>query len=138
MIKKIALPVLLLFSLFTKSQENNSLLWKISGNGLEKDSYLYGTMHVSQKIAFHLDDVFYQSLLKSDFVALESDPSLWLDNMFESNELFKNFRSLNSRGNNFYTNSFKPFLPKPEELMFFILTRFLYTVIMLRIEYLYA
>ena len=120
MIKKIALPVLLLFSLFTKSQENNSLLWKISGNGLEKDSYLYGTMHVSQKIAFHLDDVFYQSLLKSDFVALESDPSLWLDNMFESNELFKNFRSLNSRGNNFYTNSFKPFLPKPEELMFFI------------------
>ena len=40
------------------AQEENSLLWEISGNGLEESSYLYGTMHVSQKIAFRLDDVF--------------------------------------------------------------------------------
>ena len=33
------------------------LLWEITGNGLEKTSYLYGTMHVSRKIAFNLDDV---------------------------------------------------------------------------------
>ena len=56
-------------------QEKNSLLWEISGNGLEKTSYLYGTMHVSKKIAFRLDDVFYEALDQSEKVALESDPS---------------------------------------------------------------
>jgi uncharacterized protein YbaP (TraB family) len=61
------------------AQEKNSLLWEISGNGLEQSSYLYGTMHVSKKIAFRLDDVFYEALEKSDIVALESDPDTWLD-----------------------------------------------------------
>ena len=73
----------LCFSLFAfagYAQEKNSLLWEISGNGLEKSSYLYGTMHVSKKIAFRLDDVFYEALDKSEKVALESDPGLWLEN----------------------------------------------------------
>ncbi|MEJ1221614.1 TraB/GumN family protein [Sediminicola sp. 1XM1-17] len=61
------------------AQDNNSLLWEISGNGLEQSSYLYGTMHVSKKIAFRLDDVFYEALEQSDMVALESDPDTWLD-----------------------------------------------------------
>ena len=61
------------------AQEENSLLWEISGNNLKKSSYLYGTMHVSQKIAFRLDDVFYEALDKSEIVALESDPDTWLD-----------------------------------------------------------
>ena len=61
------------------AQERNSLLWEITGNGLQQSSYLYGTMHVSKKIAFHLDDVFYEALLESDMVALESDPGTWLE-----------------------------------------------------------
>ncbi|RTE55557.1 TraB/GumN family protein [Arenibacter aquaticus] len=61
------------------SQEKHSLLWEISGNHLNKTSYLYGTMHVSQKIAFRLDDVFYDALYQSEVVALESDPDKWLD-----------------------------------------------------------
>ena len=61
------------------AQEKNSLLWEISGNGLEKSSYLYGTMHVSKKIAFRLDDVFYEALNQSEKVALESDPGTWLE-----------------------------------------------------------
>ncbi|MGS0525629.1 hypothetical protein ACU8V7_10915 [Zobellia nedashkovskayae] len=40
---------------------------------------MYGTMHVSKKIAFRLDDVFFDALDKSDMVALESDPGLWLE-----------------------------------------------------------
>ncbi len=75
--------LILLFCLFVfsgYSQEKNSLLWEISGNGLEKTSYLYGTMHVSKKIAFRLDDVFYEALDQSEMVALESDPGLWLEN----------------------------------------------------------
>jgi uncharacterized protein YbaP (TraB family) len=57
------------------AQLNNQkgLLWQITGNGLKKPSYVYGTMHVSQKIAFHLGDSFYIALSKSDVVALEQN-----------------------------------------------------------------
>ncbi|WP_240938666.1 TraB/GumN family protein [Arenibacter sp. 6A1] len=61
------------------AQEEKSLLWEISGNGLEKTSYLYGTMHVSSKIAFRLDDIFYEALANSELIALESDPGTWLE-----------------------------------------------------------
>lgn len=60
------------------AQEENSLLWEISGNDLQEPSHLYGTMHVSRKIAFRLDDVFYDALYNSDIIALESDPETWL------------------------------------------------------------
>ncbi len=115
--KKILLVLLLVIAAVTNSQEKNSLLWKISGNGLVKDSYLYGTMHVSEKIAFHLDDVFYQSLLKSDFIGLETDPSFWLDQMVESEDLLRGFRD---KGGDFYSNSFKINTPKINELLFFL------------------
>ncbi len=73
---------LLLFMLGSgvSAQEANSLLWEISGNGLEQSSYLYGTMHVSRRIAFRLDDVFYEALDQSEVIALESDPGTWLEN----------------------------------------------------------
>ncbi|MGI9547332.1 MAG: TraB/GumN family protein [Flavobacteriaceae bacterium] len=71
---------LLCISFVLFSQERNSLLWEISGNGLEQSSYLYGTMHVSKKIAFRLDDVFFEALNRSEVIALESDPDTWLDN----------------------------------------------------------
>ena len=51
-----------------------SLLWEISGNGLKKPSYLFGTMHVSDKLAFHLGDSFYNAIKSSDVVALETNP----------------------------------------------------------------
>lgn len=68
----------LVFSL--NAQQQNSLLWEISGNGLKETSYLYGTMHVSKKIAFRLDDVFFEAINKSEIIALESNPDTWLDN----------------------------------------------------------
>jgi uncharacterized protein YbaP (TraB family) len=78
---RIVLTLFILFcSLSGLSQEKNSLLWEITGNGLEKSSYLYGTMHVSKRIAFRLDDVFYEALDASEVIALESDPGTWLDN----------------------------------------------------------
>ena len=121
MIKKIAVTLLLLVTTIALAQEENSLLWKISGNGLKKDSYLYGTMHVSQKIAFHLDDVFYESLLNSDFVGLETDPSTWLEHMFNSPEEMSFIRRLginNSR--NFYNSPFEFLEPKQQEIMFYL------------------
>ncbi|CAH0994642.1 hypothetical protein EMA8858_00754 [Emticicia aquatica] len=39
--------VIVLFPFFTKAQQINSgLLWEISGNGLEKPSYIFGTIHL--------------------------------------------------------------------------------------------
>lgn len=61
-----------------------SLLWEISGNGTEKPSYLYGTMHVSSKLAFHLGDSFFRAIESCDLVALESDATNWLGEMFST------------------------------------------------------
>lgn len=60
-----------------------SLLWEISKEG-SKPSYLYGTMHVSERIAFHLSDVFFEKLLSTDKIALESNPETWLDELQNS------------------------------------------------------
>ncbi len=119
--KKNALLFTLLISFFINAQEQNSLLWKISGNGLQKDSYLYGTMHVSAKVAFHLDDVFFESLLKADYVALETDPTFWLENIFSSPEEMKAFNAVNNfNANDFYNAPFELEEPKQEQIMFFL------------------
>lgn len=76
---------ILLASSFVQAQ-NKSLFWEISGNGLSKNSYLYGTMHVNDKVSFHLSDLFFKNLLESDIVANESNPETWTD----LNDLMKN------------------------------------------------
>jgi uncharacterized protein YbaP (TraB family) len=75
----------------------NSLLWEISGNGLKSPSYLYGTMHVSKKMVFNLSDTFFIALSNTAAVALEQNPSGWMDEMVESGEFSKrNPRLFNS------------------------------------------
>jgi uncharacterized protein YbaP (TraB family) len=61
-----------------------SLLWEISGNGLKKPSYLFGTMHVSDKLAFHLGDSFYNAIKSAEVVALETNPESWQDDYSQS------------------------------------------------------
>jgi len=97
------------------SQSEKSLLWEISGNGLETSSYLYGTMHVSKKIAFRLDDIFYEALDKSEIVALESDPETWLESedRFGSDSQNKGY-GFNTKG--FYTHSFAFQHPRKKDL----------------------
>ncbi|HEY4111674.1 TraB/GumN family protein [Puia sp.] len=69
-----------------------ALLWEITGNGLKKPSYLFGTMHVSSKLVFHLSDSFYLDIRNSDVVALELDPQLWQDQLFRFENLQSNLR----------------------------------------------
>lgn len=55
----LALILLAAFPLQLPAQDQdntNTLLWEISGNGLEKPSYLYGTMHVYDRRAFDFSD----------------------------------------------------------------------------------
>lgn len=96
----------LLFFQSTHSQIDNSLLWQVSGNGLEEPSYLYGTMHVSSKVAFRLDDVFFESLKKVDAVALESDPTQWMDEYY-SEQILSVQNSSGSYRSSFYKDLFK-------------------------------
>src|SRR5580704_4220148 len=69
-----------------------ALLWEITGNGLTRPSYLFGTMHVSSKLVFHLSDSFYLDIKNADVVALELDPQLWQDQLFRFENLQSNLR----------------------------------------------
>lgn len=95
--------------LFAQVDSTKSLLWEITGNNLTKPSYLYGTMHVSEKIAFRLDDVFFEALENADKIALESDPALWLG---DKNQEIKNRIMIQRYGNysenkGFYQKNFR-------------------------------
>lgn len=104
-----------LFFMANYAQEKNSLLWEISGNDLKQTSYLYGTMHVSKRIAFRLDDVFYQALEKSTVIALESDPDTWLDNDINTGAMgYGQANGFGAKG--FYTYPFVINNPKKEEI----------------------
>jgi uncharacterized protein YbaP (TraB family) len=82
----VALILSLHFSLSAQttgsSKKYPSLFWEITGNGLKKPSYLFGTMHVSSKMVFHLSDSFYHAMRSTDAVALELNPEVWQDQMF--------------------------------------------------------
>src|ERR1700744_600349 len=69
-----------------------TLLWEITGNGIKKPSYLFGTMHVSSKLVFHLSHSFYLDIKSADVVALELDPQLWQDQLFRFENLQYNLR----------------------------------------------
>jgi uncharacterized protein YbaP (TraB family) len=55
------------------SQEQNSILWKISGNGLESPSYLFGTIHVMCPDQLKLTPKVEEALEKTQRLALELD-----------------------------------------------------------------
>src|SRR5438477_3316576 len=86
--KKIVLLLLALnFILHPEAQTRNnskkypSLFWEITGNGLSRPSYLFGTMHISSKMVFHLPDSFYLGIKKVDVVALETNPESWQEDL---------------------------------------------------------
>ncbi len=64
--KKLSLLIISIFIVFSiKAQTNateKSLLWEISGNGLENPSYIFGTIHLIPE-----DDYFFTDLMKAKF-----------------------------------------------------------------------
>ncbi len=68
------LLLLLFLPLTVSSQETEkTLLWRISGKGLERPSYLYGTMHLKDKRIFHFGDSMYAAIAHTEGLALELD-----------------------------------------------------------------
>jgi uncharacterized protein YbaP (TraB family) len=57
----------------------NSLLWKISGNGLEKPSYLFGTIHLLCADDAHLSENMKKVISEADEIYFEVDMDNLLD-----------------------------------------------------------
>lgn len=62
-----------------QKQSDKSLLWQISGNGLEKPSYIYGTIHLLCEDDAMLSDSLISAIENTERVYMEVD----LDNLFE-------------------------------------------------------
>ena len=60
-----------LFLLSFAGYSQNTLLWKISGNGLDKPSYLYGTIHLQDKRAFRFRDSVLICIKQADIFVSE-------------------------------------------------------------------
>ena len=73
------LNLIVLAAVAQSSHENNTLLWKISGNGIEKPSYLFGTIHMLCEEDAVLSPAMLKAIRDCDEVYLEVD----MDNLFE-------------------------------------------------------
>jgi uncharacterized protein YbaP (TraB family) len=69
----ILLALLVVTPLAHGQPAGNALLWKISGNGLEKPSYLYGTFHLLCPEQLQLQEILKKALSESDRLVLELD-----------------------------------------------------------------
>jgi uncharacterized protein len=61
------------------SHKDNTLLWRISGNGLKQPSYLFGTIHLLCSEDIQLSDSLKAAISRCDRVYLELD----MDNLIE-------------------------------------------------------
>lgn len=77
--KKFLLLTFFALSLLAGSAQQNTLLWRISGNGLQQPSYLFGTMHLLCAEDIDLSDSLRSAISRSNNVYLE----LQMDNMME-------------------------------------------------------
>ncbi len=67
-----------------KTDDTKSLLWEISGNGLKKSSYLFGTIHLIAKKDFFMTDLVKDRFSRTSQLALEidmDDPTMMLKMM---------------------------------------------------------
>lgn len=77
-------------------KEFHNLLWKISGNGLEKPSYLFGTMHVKDKIAFEFSDSMLLAFNEVEGYSMEIHPDslyAYYFKQYDKNKSWTNFGS---------------------------------------------
>lgn len=73
---------------FIKQKNNNTLLWKISGNGLTHPSFLFGTFHLLCADDIHFSNQLKEAIKQSNEVYMEldmDDPSTLLGGMLYMN-----------------------------------------------------
>jgi uncharacterized protein YbaP (TraB family) len=84
------------------NKDDNSLLWQISGNGLRKPSYLFGTFHLMCKDDIHFSNQLKQAIANANEVYMELD-------MGDPSEMAAAWAQMNMKGDkklkDFYTDS---------------------------------
>ncbi|GAA4135595.1 TraB/GumN family protein [Sphingobacterium kyonggiense] len=71
--KRTLISVFALFLAVTVFAQDNTLLWKISGKGLKKESYLFGTLHMACGEDFRMEDKVKVAAGKVEGLVLEVD-----------------------------------------------------------------
>lgn len=71
--------------------EDHELLWEISGNGLQSNSYLFGSLHSNDRRLFNLTDSTYFALNEANVISLETD----VFSMFETLDTRVSYVDLN-------------------------------------------
>lgn len=70
----LALCSLLIFQTTLAQQpKEKALLWKVTGNGLEKPSYVFGTIHLICADKYEMSDAVIKAVESADKIALELD-----------------------------------------------------------------
>jgi uncharacterized protein len=86
-----AMTSLIGFSQEKNAKDFNTLLWQISGNGLTRPSYLFGTIHMICSGDAQLSDSLKAAIANSDEVYFEVD----MDNLFEMLGVMKKMKMRN-------------------------------------------
>lgn len=77
MFKKLILfTTVVIFAFQCYSQNEKSLLWEVSGNGLSQKSYIFGTMHMMKKQDFFITDVMKAKLKECQSFVTEIDMNI--------------------------------------------------------------
>ena len=71
--KKILFLFVLAFSITCFAQSESSLLWEISGNELDKPSYLFGTIHIIPKKDYFFTDAMEDKFKRCELLVTEID-----------------------------------------------------------------
>ena len=60
------------------AQDGNSLLWKVSGQGITKPSYLFGTIHMVPSDKYFFTDKMQAAFSNSEVLGLEAEMDMSL------------------------------------------------------------
>ncbi|WP_153801036.1 TraB/GumN family protein [Foetidibacter luteolus] len=104
---------------FSQTKTTNTLLWRICGKGLEKPSYLFGTMHLNDKRLFSFTDSVYKAIEQSAGFAMEVNPdemaAYYVNNIFDGLEGKKLNKVLKESDYNRYSVALAKRLKKPAD-----------------------
>jgi uncharacterized protein YbaP (TraB family) len=75
------------FNGFSQQGKGYNLLWEISGNGLKKPSYLFGSVHVKDRRVFNFSDSVMKAMDASSAFVMEIHPDSLTKSLLETGSL---------------------------------------------------
>ena len=85
--KKLFIIALTLSSLSVLAQNESSVLWRISGNGLKEPSFLFGSMHIVPGKQFVINDSMVHCVKNAKSLIVEADPKVSVDDQLKVTSL---------------------------------------------------